>query len=88
MAGNAHYRLIITAEREKGFWSGGLKNETGIIRALNHHIGMSANEVCISFLMSERPYVLPLLFGEDEAGSFATELKTAGCNVEIMPFGE
>ena len=89
MAGNAHCRLIITAEKEKGFWSGGLKNETGIIRAFTNHLGRSAlAELCVSFLMSERPYVLPLLFDEDEAESFATKLRTAGCDVKIVPFSQ
>ena len=91
MAGNAHYRLIITAEKEKGFWNGGLKNETAIYRALNNHLGRSAlgqnaAEVCVSFLISERPYVFPLLFDEDEAESFATKLRTSGCEVKIVPF--
>jgi hypothetical protein len=95
MAGIAHYRLIITAQKEKGIWSGGLKNETAIHRALKNHLGMSALgsgqqaiDVCISFLISGRPYVLPLLFDESEAKSFAANLRTAGCDVEIVPFGQ
>ena len=94
MPSDAHYHLIVSAPREKGFWSGGLKNETSIIRALKTHLGLSpsgpsdtAMEVCVSFLASERPYVLPLLLDEDEAKSFAADLTTAGCHVEIVPFG-
>jgi hypothetical protein len=92
MAGDAHYQLIVAASREEGFWSGGLENETGIYRALKNHLGISsadrAMEVFVSFLMSGRPCVLPLLFDESEAESFAADLRTAGCDVRIAPFGE
>jgi hypothetical protein len=95
MPGDAHYRLIVAAPREKGLWSGSLKNESRIYRALRAHLGVSSSgaahtamEVCLSFLLSGRPYVLPLLFDENEAKSFAAELTTAGCDVQVVPFGE
>ena len=95
MPSNAHYRLTIAAPREKGLWSGGLKYETSIIGALKSHLsllpsgpGNTAIEVCLSFLLSERPYVLPLLLDENEAKSLADDLTTAGCNVKIVPFGQ
>jgi hypothetical protein len=94
MPGNAHYELIVTASREVGFLSTGIKNYWGVRKALKAHLrlssglGRTALEGCMSFLTSGRPYVLPLMFDENEAKSFAADLTTAGCDVRVVPFGE
>jgi hypothetical protein len=95
MPSNAHYCLVVSAPKAEGLWKRGLENWTGVSEALKNHLGVSptgpgfeAMQVCLSFLTSGRPYVLPLLFNENEAKSFASELTTAGCDVQVVPFGE
>ena len=81
-------RLIITVPVQ-GKALGFARVWPAIDKILRNHLhGMGKNDMYGDFLSTGLPYHLPFSFSQEEAESFAQDLKAAGCDVLIVPSGE